>query len=144
MTSSDGHRMTHKKTLAGLLLGLAATAALAAWLGGSRGTGALLGFLLGGALTLTGIVWQAHWMRRRAERALRAQLEAFLVKLAALAVFAVLFRSLPLLAERVDWRAFAVAFAAAVAWLLPIGTWENAPSSVRARAAGAAAPRGTL
>jgi hypothetical protein len=133
--------MTHKKTLAGLLAGLATTAALATWLGGPRGSGALLGFLLGGALSLTGVLWQAHWLRVRPERALRSQLEAFLVKLAALTVFVLAFRGLPVLAERVDWRAFAVAYAAAVAWLLPIGTWENAPLSVRARAA---ASRGTL
>jgi hypothetical protein len=141
MTSSPDHRMTHKKTLAGLLVGLAATAAVAAWLGGPRGSGALLGFLLGGALSLTGVLWQAHWLRVRPQRALQAQIEAFLFKLAALTAFALAFRGLPMLAERVDWRAFAVAFAAAVAWLLPLGTWENAPISARARAA---APRGSL
>ena len=118
--------MTHPRTTTGLLIGLAVAAALAWRLEGPVAAGVLLGYLLGAALSGLGVAWQCHWLQRQPARLLRAQLEAFLVKLAALTVFALAFRFVGVLAERVDWRAFVVAFAAAVALLLPLGTWETA------------------
>jgi hypothetical protein len=97
--------------------------------------GTLLGFLLGASLTGFGLAWQAHWLRLRPARAWRAQLEAFLAKLVLLTAFALVFRYVDVVGARVDWRAFVVAFAAAVALLLPLGTYENTTLASRRVAA---------
>jgi hypothetical protein len=117
--------MSHPRTTLALALGLAAASVLAYDLGGSLGTGVVLGYLLGAALCAFGVAWQSHWLRVSPRRAMQAQVEGFLAKLAALCVFAVAFRFLESLAAAVDWRAFVVAYAGAIALLLPLATYES-------------------
>ncbi len=105
-------------------LGLCA-ASLVAWrLGGRLGAGTLAGFLLGAGASGLGLLYLGHTLHHRPERALQALLVAFLAKLALLVSGALAFRHVAAAAERVDWRAFVVAFAAAAALLLPLGAWE--------------------
>lgn len=118
--------MTHPRTTAALALGVAAVLAVGAALDAHAATGAWLGYLLGAALCGFGILWQGHWLRVAPRRALAAQLEAFLVKIAAVTSGALAFRYVEDLAAVADWRAFTVAFAAAVALLLPVATYETA------------------
>lgn len=125
--------MTHPRSTAVLATGLAAVLAVSSALDSHQATGAWLGYLLGAALCGFGILWQGHWLRVAPRRALAAQLEGFLVKIAAVTVGALCFRYLDALAQVADWRAFTVAFAAAVALLLPVATYETA-RSFRARA----------
>jgi hypothetical protein len=120
--------MTHPRSSAVLAVGLAAVLAASSTLDGHQATGAWLGYLLGAALCGFGILWQGHWLRVAPRRALAAQLEGFLVKLAAVTVGALCFRYLDALAQVADWRAFTIAFAAAVALLLPVATYETARS----------------
>jgi uncharacterized membrane protein HdeD (DUF308 family) len=127
--------VSHPRTTAAVVLGLVAVLAAGAALDVREATGAWLGYLLGSALCGFGILWQGHWMRVAPRRALAAQLEGFLVKLLAVAAGALAFRYVDALADVADWRAFTVAFAAAVALLLPISTYETA---LRSRAAGGA------
>jgi Na+/proline symporter len=125
--------VSHPRTTAVLALGLAAVGAVGLSLPPLARSGAWLGFLLGAALCGFGVVWQSHWLRVAPRRALAAQLESFLVKLAAVTLGALAFRYVGALAEVADWRAFTVAFAAAVALLLPVSTFETA-RRFRARA----------
>jgi hypothetical protein len=125
--------VSHPRTTAVLALGLAAVAAVGLSLQPAARSGAWLGFLLGAALCGFGVVWQSHWLRVAPRRALAAQLESFLVKLAAVTLGALAFRHVGALAEIADWRAFTIAFAAAVALLLPVSTFETA-RRFRARA----------
>lgn len=118
--------MTHPRSTAALAAGLVAVLAAGALLDGHAATGAWLGYLLGAALCGFGILWQAHWLRVDSRRALAAQLEGFLVKIAAVTIGALGFRYVEALAQIADWRAFTVAFAGAVALLLPVATWETA------------------
>jgi hypothetical protein len=116
--------MRSPKTTVGLLLGLGAAVAVAWRVGGAVGMGVVMGYMLGGALAALGGQWQAHWMRVRPKRALQAQVEGFLAKLLALVLAGLLFRFGPDIGEQVDWRGFLVAYAAAVALLLPLTTWD--------------------
>lgn len=118
--------MSHPRTTAVLALGLAAVSAVGLSLSPHVQTGVWLGYLLGAALCGFGIVWQSHWMRVAPRRALTAQIESFLVKLVAVTLGALAFRFVGALAEVADWRAFTVAYAAAVALLLPVSTYETA------------------
>jgi len=136
--------MTRPWTTIGAAAGLAACGAVALALEAHEGAGTVLGFLLGAALTGFGLAWQAHWLRVRPARAWRAQLEAFLAKLALLTAFALVFRYVDVVAVRVDWRAFVVAFAAAVGLLLPLGTYENTTRASRRDAARPAPTRSAL
>jgi hypothetical protein len=130
--------MTHPWTTTVLLVGLVAAGGVAWSLGGAVGSGALLGYLLGSGLCAFGVAWQTHWLRRRPARAMRAQLEAFLAKLFALLGFVLVFRFTPVFEGRVDWRAFALAYGAAVAVVLPVASWETLQRLARDRQA---APR---
>ena len=76
-----------------------------------------------------------HWLRVAPRRAMTAQVEGFLVKLGALLVFALAFRYLESLSSKVDWRAFVVAYAGAIALLLPISTFESVTRLQRAKTA---------
>lgn len=118
--------MSHPRTTTVLVLGLIAVAAIGAGFDARATTGVWLGYLLGAALCGFGILWQSHWLRVAPRRALAAQLEGFLVKLLAVTLGALAFRYVAALAEIADWRAFTVAFAAAVALLLPVSTYETA------------------
>jgi len=118
--------VSHPRTTAVLVLGLIAVAAVGSGLDARASTGAWLGYLLGAALCGFGILWQGHWLRVAPRRALAAQLEGFLVKLLAVTLGALAFRYVAALGEVADWRAFTVAFAAVVALLLPVSTYETA------------------
>jgi hypothetical protein len=121
-------------TLTGALLG-AALAALVGWrLGGSAGAGIALGYLYGATLCALGLAWQIHWLRRRPARALRALAESMLVKLFALLGAALAIRYLAPVAERVDWRSFLIAFAAAVALVLVPGSLDLSRNAKSAKA----------
>jgi len=97
---------------------------LALRLGGAQGGGALAGYLLGAGLSGLGFLYQVHVLATRPARALAAQVTVFLVKLGALLMGACAFRYVGLLAERVDWQAFVIAYAAAVALILPLAAAE--------------------
>jgi len=114
------------------VLALAVACVLASRLGGAQGAGVLLGYSLGAGLSGLGCLYLRHAMATRPERALAATVVSFLVKLAALLIGALAFKYVDAAAARVDWRTFTLAFAGAVALVLPIGTWE----AVRARRPG--------
>ena len=104
-----------------------ALAAFVAWqLGGRVGTGVLGGYLLGAGMSGLGVLYQRHMLITRPKQVLTALVVSFLAKLVALLLGALAFRFIPQLAEVADWRSFLVAFAAAVALVLPVGTWEAA------------------
>ncbi len=113
-------------------LALAALAALlaaglvAVRLGGTLGAGVLAGFALGSALSGLSYLYQRHVLLTRPEFALRAAVVTFLFKLLALLLGGLSFRYIEAAAERADWRSFLIAFAAAVALILPLGTAEAA------------------
>jgi len=123
------------------LLGLAA-AALVAWrLGGTAGTGVLAGFTLGAGMSGLGALYQRHQLRVRPDRVLAATAVSFLAKLVALLVGALAFRYVDAAAARADWRAFLVAFAAAVVVVLPLGVLDavrgsQTPPGSRGRSGG--------
>ena len=85
------------------------------------GAGLLAGVLAGGGLALGGVRLQRAVLERRPERSLHAFALTFLAKLLVLVGGGLLLRFSAPLAERMDWRAFLLAYAAAVALLLPIG-----------------------
>lgn len=99
------------------LLGLAAVAATAPLLGGSIGMGALAGFALASLTGLAAGEHRAHLARTRPERVLHAFALAFLLKLGLLLAGTLLLRFVEPLAERADWRAFALGFACGALWL---------------------------
>lgn len=102
-----------------------AVAAVVAWrLGGTLGTGVLAGFALGAGFSGLGMLYQKHVLATRPERALVAFSISFLAKLFVLLVGALAFRYVEAAAVRVDWRSFLVAFAAAVAVVLPLGSLD--------------------
>ena len=84
------------------------------------GAGILAGVLAGGGLALAGVRLQRAVLERRPERSLQVFALAFLAKMLALVGGGLLLRY-SALGERMDWRAFLLAYAAAVALLLPIG-----------------------
>lgn len=103
-----------------------AVAAVVAWrLGGRLGAGTLAGFLLGAGASGLGVLYLGHTMRFRPERTMQALLAAFLAKLGLLVAGALAFRYVAAASERVDWKGFVVAFAAAAALILPLGAWET-------------------
>ena len=109
---------------------LAALAALivalvvASKLGGALGGGVLAGYLMGAGLAGISVVYLQHLLATRPERALAGSVLGFLVLLMALLFGALSFRYLAPAAERADWRSFLIAFAGAVALLLPLGTMD--------------------
>jgi len=118
-----------------LLAALAAALACSARLGGALGNGVLAGYLAGAGLSGLSFLYQRHTLATRPERALSASVIGFLVKLATLLLGALAFRFIEPAGARVDWRGFVIAFAAAVALVLPLGTWI-AVQERRQRAAG--------
>jgi len=95
---------------------------VAARLGGLAGSGVVLGFSLGAGLSGLSFLYTRHVLATHPARVLAAFGVGFLVKLAALLVGALAFRYVPAAAERADWRSFLVAYGAAVALILPLGT----------------------
>ncbi|MCB9915461.1 MAG: hypothetical protein H6828_09980 [Planctomycetes bacterium] len=112
---------THLVTLAVLLAG--GFVALRAE--GREGMGVLAGVLCGTGVSLLGGAWMRHVFRTRPQRALQAFVETFLFKLAFVAFGAACFRYVPAAYERVDWRAFLVAFAASVLIVHTLAVSEN-------------------
>ena len=100
-------------------------AILAAWkLGGTLGAGVLMGFFLGAALCGLGVLYQRHLLLTRPERFMTGLVVSFAAKLCALFLGALAFRFIDAAAARVDWRGFLIAFAGAVAVILPVATIE--------------------
>ncbi len=115
----------------GSLAALAVALAVAWRLGGTLGAGVVAGFLLGAGMSGLGVLYERHLLRTRPERALTAFVVAFLAKLAVLILGGVAFRFIEAAAMRVDWRSFLIAFAAAVAVVLPLGTLDAVRSFKR-------------
>ena len=86
--------------------------------------GAVAGACAGAAASL----WSAARVRRtllgRAERAMRALVEGFLLKLAVLVAGAVALRWVDALAAHADWRAYALAFGASAVTVLLVSVYE--------------------
>ena len=127
-----------------LTLAVLAALLVAVWLAyeleGALGAGVLAGYLLGAGLTGLSSLYQRHVLLYRPARALHASVVGFVVALAALLFGALAFRFIESAGARVDWRSFAIAFGAAVAFLLPLGAWE-AVREQRQRAGAARAVR---
>lgn len=97
-------------------------AAVVAWrLGGAEGAGVLAGFLLGAGFSGLTVLYQRHTLLTAPERALKVFAVCFLAKLAVVLMGALAFRYVEAAAARADWRTFLIAFAAAVAVVLPFG-----------------------
>jgi len=115
------------------LLALPAAVA-AAWRVGSgalsdpRAVGVLLGAGLALAISLAGWAAQERSLRKGGSSAngvMTAFALAFLVKLFALGLGAVVLRLEDSLGALADWRAYLVGFAAAVAWVLFVGAFRR-------------------
>lgn len=120
--------MSLRTTTLGLSAGFLA-ATILAWrveggVAGTLGTGLLLGYGLGAALSLAGVAWQAHWLVRRAGRAGTAQIEALSIKFGAALACALAFRFVDPLASLADWQSLLLAYAGAVLVALPLSTWD--------------------
>jgi hypothetical protein len=104
-----------------------AVLAVAGWTagrsGGALGAGVLAGALAGCAFTSLACLHQRHVLATRPEGALAAAAVGFLVKAAVLLGGALAFRFVAPLSARLDWRGFVIAYAAAVALVLPVGVW---------------------
>ncbi|MEO6709467.1 MAG: hypothetical protein ABI054_11280 [Planctomycetota bacterium] len=116
--------MTLPRTSLGLAAGLLVVAALAWQRGGDVGMGIGLGYALGAFLAGVAVAWQAHWLRVQPARATRAQMEGFVIKLVSAALFTMILRYVPALAENVSWRAFLIAYCAPAVLVLPLATWD--------------------
>lgn len=110
------------------LVGLFAALAVAWRLGGTLGSGVMIGFLLGAAMSGLGVLYQRHLLVVHPERSLTAFVATFLVKLGLLVSGGLVFRFVDAAAARADWRSFLVAFAAAVVIVLPLGTFDAVQS----------------
>jgi biotin transporter BioY len=127
----------------GILLGLV-PAGLTAWqLGGSSGTGVLLGYSLAVAVGGLGAAWQQRLLRRGSPQVMTAFVATFLVKLVVLACGAVLLRTWTPAALRADWVSYLVTFPTAVLWVTVISSIENL-RYLRSRAPRRAADSGAL
>lgn len=128
------------RLLVAACLALVLAALIAARLGGTLGTGVLSGYLAGAGLSGLSVLYQGHVLARRPARALGASVLGFLVVLFAMLAGTLTLRFVEEVGARSDWRSFAVAFAAAGALLLPLGTWE----AVRHEKRRVAAPAGAV
>jgi len=105
-----------------VLAAFAVACLVAVRLDGHLASGVVLGFSLGAGLSGLSFLYTRHTLVTSPRRVMAAFVVGFLVKLAALLVGALAFRYLPAAAERADWRSFVVAYGAAVALILPLGT----------------------
>jgi hypothetical protein len=106
-----------------VLAALVAALWVASELGGVLGGGVRLGYMLGAGLSGLSSLYTRHVARTRPERALHAAVAGFGFKLLALLGGGLAFRFLEPAAARADYRSFLIAFVAAVALVLPLGTW---------------------
>lgn len=111
------------RLLAVVVAAFVAALVLASELGGALGGGVLAGYLLGAGLSGLSFLYTRHVLATRPAGALQASVLGFLVKLAALLLGALAFRFVEAAGARADWRSFLIAYAAAVALVLPFGTW---------------------
>jgi hypothetical protein len=107
-----------------VLAAFAAALYVASELGGTLGSGVVLGFSLGAGLAGLSTLYTRHVARTRPAQTLQASLLGFLIKLGALLFGGLAFRFVEPAAARADYRSFLIAFAAAVALVLPLGTWS--------------------
>jgi hypothetical protein len=91
---------------------------------GSLGNGIMAGAGLGVAFCALGAMYMAHTLRTRPVLAMQAFAISFLMKLVVLVVGAIAFRYIPQAAARVDYRGFMVAYAALIAVLVPVGSFD--------------------
>lgn len=108
------------------LLGVGLAAAVAWQLGGSTGTGVMLGGLVAAIVTGLGLLWQRNLLRRSPRLVMGALAAGFLLKLVVLASIGMLLRFNEPLGARADWQAFVLAFVAIAVIVLIPGTFENA------------------
>lgn len=108
------------------LLGVGLAAAVAWQLGGSTGTGVMLGGLVAAIVTGLGLLWQRNLLRRSPRLVMGALAAGFLLKLVVLASVGMLLRFNEPLGARADWQAFVLTFVAIAVIVLIPGTFENA------------------
>jgi len=100
-------------------------AGVVAWrLGGTQGNGVLMGFGAGAGLAGVGVLYQRHVLLTRPEGALLVFVLLFLAKLLVLVAGGLALRYLDSVAQRADWKSFLLAYAAAVALIVPLGSIE--------------------
>ncbi len=119
---------THALHYVAALAALPAAGAIAWSFGDARGVGLMVGVSLALAISLAGWIAQDRSLRRGAASAtgvMTAFALAFLVKLFAVALGAVVLRLQEDLAALCDWRAYLVGFAAVVAWVLFVGAFRR-------------------
>jgi hypothetical protein len=97
---------------------------IAAWIcrgqPGAVAWGACAGVVAASFVTLLGRAWVALGRKREAKTAMSRFMLVFLVKLGVLIAGALALRHVPVLAERLDWSAYLLGFAALVAWALAL------------------------
>lgn len=113
------------RTNLGILLGLAVAAFVASRLDGARAAGTLGGYLLGGGIGLVSVAWQRHQIRLHVGRAMRASLQAFLMKLFVALAGVLVLRFVEPAGRVLDWRAFLLAYTAAALLALALSTLET-------------------
>lgn len=113
------------RTTFGILLGLAAAALVASRFEGAQAAGVLGGYLLGAGVAIVAALWQRHCMRLDVARAMRATLEAFLMKLAVALLAALTLRFVEPAGSALDWQAFLLAYAGATLLALFFATFET-------------------
>ncbi len=116
--------MLRPPTLLVLCACLAVLATLAVSAPAPLAVGAGLGFLLGAFLSLGGALWVGRTMQTRPARVLAVQAVVFGAKLAALLVGVLCLRGIAPALGQADWRAALVAYAAAVALLAPLASFD--------------------
>jgi hypothetical protein len=112
------------RLIAVVLAALVVALAFAARLGGALGGGVIAGYLLGAGLAGLSVLYTVHLVSTRPERALAGQVLGFLVLVVALLIGVLSFRYIGPVAERADWRAFAITFAVGGVLVLLLGTLE--------------------
>jgi hypothetical protein len=95
--------------------------------------GAFAGACLGGFASALGIARVQRALSDRPDRALRALVEAFLLKLALLVGGALAAQRVVAVAERADWRAFVLGFGVAAVSALLAGAYDIHCARVAAR-----------
>ncbi len=108
----------------GTLLAMAVATTVAWQLGGALGTGVMGGALAGGALAGFGVAWQLHLLRTCPDKVFAATISTFLAKLAVVLLGTLFLRFFEPAARQADWRAFCVAFAAAVVFVNSLGSLD--------------------
>jgi len=113
------------RTTLGILFGLGLAALVASRFEGARAAGVLGGYLLGAAVAIVAALWQRHCMRLDVTRAMRAALEAFLMKLGVALLAVVTLRFVEPAGSALDWQAFLLAYAGAALLALFFATFET-------------------